>query len=155
MRFRILSDDELKHLENDFKQFLIVNQLHKEEWLELNQSSPEKALALVELFSDMVLLKVYEKINFLEYRNNRIFSIYKISENQIQAIHIKSENENVSILSDEELALALKNNLKELNIYKAEKQVSPYKEDEIHKLIQQGCILSNEFVWGKMSELLS
>ena len=155
MRFRILSDDELKHLENDFKQFLIVNQLHKEVWLELNQSSPEKALALVELFSDMVLLKVYEKINFLEYRNNRIFSIYKISENQIQAIHIKSENEKVSILSDEELALALKNNLKELNIYKAEKQVSPYKEDEIHKLIQQGCILSNEFVWSKMSELLS
>lgn len=155
MRFRILSDNELKLLEEEFKQFLIVNQMHSEEWIELNKSFPEKALALVEVFSDTVLLKVYGQIKFLEFRNNSVFSIYKISDKNIQALHVKCENPSLSILTDDELALALSKKLDELTIYKAEKQVSPFKEDEIHKLIQQGCIISNELIWNQMNEVLN
>ena len=66
MRFRLLSNEELQHLESEFKQFLIINHIHSDEWTQINANEPEKSLALVEFFSDTVLLKVYEKIHFLE-----------------------------------------------------------------------------------------
>ena len=155
MRFRLLSDEELNHLDVELKQFLIINQIHADEWLEMNKTEPEKALALVELFSDTVLLKVYEKIGFLEFRNKSLFSVYKISEDKIEAIHIKSDNESISLETDDKISAALQSHLSDLNIYKAEKNVQPFKEDEIHRLIQQGCLISNEFVWSKMNDLLN
>ena len=155
MRFRLLSDEELNHLDVELKQFLIINHIHADEWLEMNKAEPEKALALVELFSDTVLLKVYEKIGFLEFRNKSLFSVYKISEDKIEAIHIKSDNESISLETDDKISAALQSHLSDLNIYKAEKNVQPFKEDEIHRLIQQGCLISNEFVWSKMNDLLN
>ena len=153
MRFRLLSDEELKHLEAEFKQFLIVNQIHSDEWLKLNNSEPEKVLMLVELFSDTVLLKVYEKIQFLEFRSPSLFSVYKFSEENIQAIHLKTENDSISLVDDNNLKTAIRNNLSELTLFKAEKNVNPFKEDEIHQLILQGCIVSNEFVWSQMASM--
>jgi hypothetical protein len=154
MRFRLLSNEELSHLDTEFKQFLIVNHIHAEDWLKINEREPEKSLALVELFSDTVLLKVYEKIQFLEFREQSLFSVYKISEDKVQAIHIKSENESISLETDVKISVALKSYLSDLNVYKAEKKVQPFKEDEIHRLIQQGCLVSNEFVWSQMMDLL-
>jgi hypothetical protein len=69
MKYRILSDEELAHLEDDFKQFLIVSEVHDDEWREMNKKDSEKALSLVRLFSDTVLQKVYEKVKFIEHRS--------------------------------------------------------------------------------------
>ena len=41
MKYRCLTDEELKELEPEFKQFLIVNHVHAEEWEELNKKGDE------------------------------------------------------------------------------------------------------------------
>ncbi len=63
MRFRKLNFEELKSLEKEFKEFLILNHIHDEEWRNLNKETPEKVNALVEVLSDTVQLKVYGKIS--------------------------------------------------------------------------------------------
>ena len=65
----MLTSEELSLLEEDLKQFLVVNHVYKEEWEEINATNPELAAKLVELFSDSVLQTVYEKIEFLEHRS--------------------------------------------------------------------------------------
>ena len=69
MKYRMLTADELVPFEEELKQFLIVNGVHGDEWEQMNRDTPEKAIELVELFSDTVLQKVYEKIEFLEFRS--------------------------------------------------------------------------------------
>jgi hypothetical protein len=154
MRFRILSDDELKHMETEFKHFLIINNMHSSEWEDLNKNEPEKALALVELFSDTVLLKVYEKVEFLEFRSKSLFSIYKITDENTHAIHLKSKNDSVSLETDTQISESLKNKFAELEIYRAQKKVDLYKADEVHKLVTQGCLVSNDLIWNQLNAII-
>lgn len=154
MRFRLLSNEELQHLEAEFKQFLIVNHIHSEDWKKINETEPEKALILVELFSDTVLLKVFEKIEYLEFRSKQLFSVYRIHSERIEAIHVKSEDHEVSLAKDEEISVAINSNPSKLSIYRAEKKVNPFKEDEVHRLVEQGCVKSTELVWEQFSKII-
>jgi hypothetical protein len=154
MRFRMLSQEELLHLEAEFKQFLIVNHIHSEEWKKINEIEPDKAIVLVELFSDTVLLKVYEKIEYLEFRSKLLFSVYRMYNDKIQAIHIKSEDHALSLEKDEQISVAINSNSSKLSIYRAEKKVNPFKEDEVHRLVEQGCVKSTELVWEQFSNLI-
>ena len=42
LKYRLLTDDELKELEHEFKQFLIVNEIYDEEWRKLNAEKSKK-----------------------------------------------------------------------------------------------------------------
>ena len=66
MKYRMLTSEELTHLEEELKQFLIINHVYKEEWERMNLDTPETAQDLVGLFSDQVLQRVYENISYLE-----------------------------------------------------------------------------------------
>jgi hypothetical protein len=154
MRFRLLSNEELQHLESEFKHFLIVNHIHADDWTKLNQTEPEKAVALVELFSDTVLLKVYEKIDYMEFRSKFLFSVYRILPEKIQAIHVKSEDGTISLENDNEISHAINSSASKLAIYRAEKKVNPFKEDEVHRLAEQGCMKSTDSAWKQFDELI-
>lgn len=154
MRFRLLSQDELQHLEAEFKQFLIVNHIHSDEWKKMNESEPEKAIALVELFSDTVLLKVYEKVEYMEFRSKQLFSVYHIHSEKMEAIHLKSEDDALSLEKDEEISLAINSNSSKLSIYRAKKKVNSFKEDEVHRLVEQGCLKSTKSVWEQLNLLI-
>jgi len=92
VRFRKLNFEELTSLEKEFKEFLIINHIHDEEWRDLNKEAPEKVSALVEVFSDTVLLKVYGKISYLEFYGEDILSFFKIDKEWINSIHIQVSN---------------------------------------------------------------
>ncbi|MBM3185503.1 MAG: hypothetical protein FJZ67_04320 [Bacteroidetes bacterium] len=155
MRFRVLSQEELQHLEAEFKQFLIVNHIHSDDWKKINESEPEKAVALVELFSDTVLLKVYEKVDYMEFRSKQLFSVYRIHSERIETIHVKSEDHTVSLETDEEISLAIQSIPPKISIYRAEKKVNPFKEDEVHRLVEQGCSKSTDNVWSQFSMFIN
>ncbi len=155
MKFRMLSDDELKALEPELKQFLIVNGLHHEQWELLNHEEPDKAMALVELFSDTVLQKVYQKIEFLEHgsANNCLF--FKLSEKEISLISIEVKpSAKIDLSSPEKLHVALTNNFNELNFYASTREFSQERETEIHQLLEQGCIVSSKQMWEALTEVL-
>ena len=71
MRFRNLTEIELEALSEELVQFLIVQGIDGDLWLEMNQKSPQKAIELVSLFSDTVLEKVYSKVPGEENIYNR------------------------------------------------------------------------------------
>lgn len=155
MKFRMLSDDELKSLESELKQFLIVNGIHHEEWVRLNQSEPDKARALVELFSDMVLEKVYQKIEFLEYNSSNKCMFFKIEVKDIELISIDVKPDISLDLSDpQKLHYALKNHFKSLDFSASKKSLSKEREIEIHQLFEQGCLISSKQMWQALQEVL-
>jgi hypothetical protein len=151
MRFRRLTIEELTELETEFKQFLIINQVYNEEWIEMNQKDLKKANALVDLFSDQVLEKVYSKMNFLEIRSPKTYSIFSFNEQTINSLIIQSKDESVLLSTEQEIENALNTNLLKLEVFKASKPLTKAKSEEVFELINQGAIISKPEVWHAFS----
>jgi hypothetical protein len=153
MKYRVLTSEELSHFDEDFKHFLIVNGIHAEAWLQLNSDEPQKALQLIELFSDTILQKVYEKISFLEFRSPDSCMVFQIKSGVIDLITIqKKENTTVDLSSPESIHDALINNSDKLTFFKSSKVHTGMREQEIHRMIEQGCVISTAEFWNSLSE---
>jgi hypothetical protein len=152
MRFRRLTIEELKALEPELKQFLIVNEIYGDDWEKLNQENPDKAQALVDVFSDNVLDKVYSKIDFLEKRASNAFSVFSVTNTDIETITIQSNT--IELFTNEQIEVALNQHLAALEIFCGTKKIETTKSDEVFKLIQSGCDLSTYDVWHSFSSFL-
>jgi hypothetical protein len=155
MKYRILSDEELQHLEGDLKAFLIINGVHGEEWAELNQKEPQKALELVELFSDQVMQTVYEKVRFLEHRTPDSCIVFHFGENEQELIALqKKPGSAVDLSSVDGIHEALTKMPKDLSFFTSKKNYKDSREMEIHQLIEQGAVLSDAVFWNSLKEIL-
>ena len=151
MRFRKLNFEELTSLEKEFKEFLIINNIHDEEWRNLNKDAPEKVSALVEVFSDTVLLKVYGKISYLEFYGEDIWSFFQIDKEWINSIHIQVNNSRYELPKQIHEILAHPEKFK---VHKGKKKLVNFKEDEVHQLVLKGCIVGIEDSWNAIENLL-
>jgi hypothetical protein len=151
MKYRILSNEELNSLENEFKQFLIVNHVYAEEWQKLNEAEPTKALTLVELFSDSVLQRVYERIQFLEFRSTDTCMVFKTEKDYIALITLQTNNPEVDLSTPESIHYALIYQVDQLKFFKSERNYSKEREVEIHQLVEQGCFVSSEEFWKALN----
>jgi hypothetical protein len=156
MKYRILNKEELTHLEDELKQFLIVNGVHGAEWERLNKEDADKAITLVELFSDSILQKVYEKVNVLEFRTVDSAVLFRFDEHTVRLISIQRKPETVADLSTPEgIHEALVYRLAELEFFRSEKKYTIDRESEVHKLIEQGCLLSDTTLWESLDKLIA
>jgi len=156
MKYRLLTDEELRLLEDDLKQFLVVNQVYKEEWAEMNKSNPVLALEMIELFSDNVLQIVYEKVKFLEHRTTDSCFVFNCGAEKLELIAIQKKNptELVDLSTPEGIHEALTKNAGLLSFFTNEKPYSQSRESEIHQMLDQGCVNSTEDFWNALSQIL-
>lgn len=156
MKYRMLSEEELGVFEEDFKHFLIVNGVHSEEWAEMNEKNPDKAIKFVGLFSDTVLQKVYEKLRFVEHRSETSCMVFKLGKEQIDLISINSNAKSGTDLSTpESIHEALVNNADQLTFFRSTKAYSKEREEEIHEMLMQGCVHSSEAFWISLEKALN
>jgi hypothetical protein len=155
MKYRMLSDEELQHLEGDLKAFLIINGIHGEEWEKLNREKPQKAVELVELFSDQVLQTVYEKVRFLEHRTPDSCIVFHFGEQEQELIAIQKKSDSSADLSTVEgIHEALAKSPNSLSFFTSKKNYTDSREMEIHQLIEQGAVLSDAVFWNSLKEIL-
>ena len=151
MKYRILTNEELAILEKDFVAFLIVNGIEGDMWAKINQEEPDKAIELVELFSDTVLQKVYEKIFYLEKRSEESCMVFYVGEKDMQLIVLSRKSESTIDLTTPELIhSALTNNLSELEVFSSKKPLNKTHELEVHDLVASGCVLSDKSFWTSL-----
>lgn len=155
MKYRILSDEELEVFAEDLKHFLIVNGVHAEEWEKINKSDKQKAIKLVELFSDNVLQIVYEKIRFIEHRSEKSCLVFKLNKDNIEMISLTLKKGAESNLSTpESIHDTIVKRPNDLQYFTSEKAYSKEREMEIHEMLQQGCVNSSEAFWVSLEKLL-
>lgn len=154
MKYRLLNDEELQILEEELKQFLIVNGIDGSIWLEINKNEPQKALGLIQLFSDQVLQCVYEKIEFLEKRSPQDCLIFHIAEYHIDLIALQAQSEELNLSDPEGIHQALTTGLKKMSIFKSRKSIQRPREEEIHILLTQGCVHSDKAFWEMLNRVI-
>jgi hypothetical protein len=145
MKYRILTDEELSELENEFKQFLITNNVYTEEWEELNKKKDKKVDELVEMFSDIVLDKALKNIKYLEHITPTDIKSFKCGASEMVLIGIASKNKNIDFTTD-----VLADFADELDIFKTSKPYFNDREMEVFELLQSGCSLIGEERFNKL-----
>jgi len=157
MKYRLLTHEELTLLEDELKQFLIVNGVEGDTWLKLNQNEPEKALKLVEIFSDNVFQKVYEKTEYLERPSADECYVFHFGKEKAELIAFKKKDKNdktFDLSSSESILDALQHHLADLDFFKSEKSYTKSREEEIHEMVQQGCLHSTKEFWYSLKSLV-
>ena len=154
MKYRLLTKEELEPLSQDFKAFLIVNGVHNEEWVKLNEEEPEKAAELVGLFSDAVLQIVYEKMRFAEFRSAESCMVFHFGADALELISLNRKPGSTCDLSTpESIHEALTKHPGELTWFKTQKPYTDSREKELHELLEQGCFVSSEEFWNALLQL--
>jgi len=139
MKYRCLSDNELKELEQEFKHFLISNNVYTEEWEALNQKKDKKVQELVEMFSDIVLDKALKNIRFLEHLTSNDIKSFKCDDDKMTLIGVTSKNKNIDFTKD-----VLSKFANELDIFKTDKKYHQQRELEVFELLESGCTIIDE-----------
>lgn len=148
MKYRLLNNDELSLLEDDLKAFLIINGIDGTEWEHINKKEPEKAIGLVEIFSDTVLEKVYSKIQFLEYRSLKTCIVFHCKAEETEFISLQlNERSTADLSTPESIHQALLNNAGEIQFIRQSRPHNKTREEEIHQLLEQGCTPSVQEFW--------
>jgi hypothetical protein len=157
MKYRMLTSEELTHLEEELKQFLIINHVYKEEWERMNRDTPETAQDLVGLFSDQVLQRVYENISYLEHRSKDAWLVFNLGKDTIEMIGLQkkdTETDGVTFETPESIHEALTVYPKQVGFFKHTKAYTKQREEEIHQMIEQGCVKSSDEFWKLLLEVV-
>lgn len=156
MKYRILRNEELVELEDVLKQFLIVNGVQGDEWKRINEEEPDKALDLVELFSDYVLQIVYEKTFYLEKLTPNMAFFFSFEKEQVELISIQRKNmddTSIDLSSMTNVLHLFKTSISELVYFRQTKKYAKTREMEMHDMFQSGCSKMLDNDWKVINEI--
>ena len=145
MKYRCLTDEELKELEEDFKHFLIANAIYDDDWVKINKTDQKKAQQLVAMFSDMVMDKALKNIRFLEHITTDGINAFFCNDEEIVLIGITTKNKRVDFTKD-----TLDKFKNDLDIFKTSKPYFKERELEVFELLESGCSIIDEERFKKL-----
>jgi len=150
VKYRYLTDNELKEFDEEFKHFLISNGLHAEEWKKLNDDDPDKAIEVVGLFSNLIFDKVYDKTKFIIHIDKKVLKAFKFYEDRAVLIGVDFKGE--FDFPDENILEFINKNASQMLIYSTSKSfLKEKRNDEMHFLVKLGSNFSD----GKIFDFLS
>ncbi len=152
VKYRYLTDEELKEFEEEFKHFLIANGLHAEEWEKLNDEDPDKAIEVVGLFSNLIFDKVYDKTKFIVHVDNKVLKAFKFYEDK--ALLIGVDYKGKLNFPNENILEFINENASEMLIYSTSKSFPKEKRnDEMHFLVKLGSNFSDGKIFNFLSQI--
>lgn len=150
MKYRRLSEEELEILKNEFIQYLVANGIDAQMWEKFKNEDPDKADIFVDLFSDIVLEKSLEKIQYLEHRTPTDLKLFYCGEDKMDLIALKSSKVDLTDLTD-----FTSEDIANVELYKASKEYSKKREVEIFELTQKGCEVTNHVLYRLLEQFVN
>lgn len=156
MRFRRLTKNELEKLEDDFITFLASQTITAKEWDLLKTNNPEKVHELLDVFSDIVLEKVFDKMQYLQHRTNDTIRVFKCDADVITMTGLHVNDSQVDLTRTEDLQrLTDPSNIRGMvNVFQMEKKYRSNKPDEIFQMMHQnGCQVASEDMFNSLVDM--
>ena len=155
MKYKRLTGEELRALEQEFINFLAAAQVTAEDWEKMKKEEQEKAHELVDTFSDMVYEKVLTNIRFLEYRDAKTLNIFKFEEDHISLVGLRVKENSSIDLTDPAVFKLTNETVGGLSVIKSEKKYTTGKQMEVFDLIQTGCLVTDEKLFDLIKSMVS
>jgi cag pathogenicity island protein 24 len=149
LNFRKLTEDELEELKEEFVQYLVANGVDAELWEQLKKDEPEKANLFIQQFSNIVLRKSLEKIEYLEHRTPSDVKLFYCGKEAIDLIAIKS-----SVVDLTNIAEFNAEEFKNIEIFKATKSYSKNREVELFEMTEKGCQITTHTLYDLLKQMV-
>ena len=149
MSFRKLTEDELEELKEEFVQYLVANGVDAELWEQFKKDEPEKADLFIQQFSNVVLQKSLEKIEYLEHRTPSDVKLFYCGKETIDLIALKS-----SVVDLTNMAEFNAEDFKNIEIFKATKPYSKNREVELFEMTEKGCQITTHTLYDLLKQMV-
>ncbi|WP_421879372.1 DUF6495 family protein [Marinoscillum sp.] len=140
-KYRELTSSELKELEKEFIDYLIVNGITAEDWVRIKEAEKEKAEDIITLFSDVILEGVLRKVKFLEIRSKSDVRAFQCLEQKMVLVGMTTDNPEIDFTDEAFFSRPVSK--EGIKVYTTEKAYTSVREEELFKMIQSGCQMSD------------
>jgi hypothetical protein len=153
-KYRLLSSDELKALEKEFVEYLVVNGITADEWERLKKEENDKALQITDLFSDVVMEGALRKIKFINLYTSETVQAIQCLEDRMIMMAVKREDETLDLLTRTAFELR---DIKEgrISIYKGQKKYDSERQKVIFDMTQKGYEVSDGQLFRQLALLVA
>ncbi|MBW7867681.1 MAG: hypothetical protein H3C31_05085 [Brumimicrobium sp.] len=140
MKYARLSLTDLKDLEKEFIEFLVVNGIPANEWEALKKTDMSKVEAIIDQFSDVVWESILRKHSTVEKRFKNQLVVCRVSENTLSTWYIQPKT-NTFDLTQKEDVIRLFNELDMHDIRKQTDKINKSAAEQLFDLIKLGFYL--------------
>lgn len=141
-KYRLLSQEELKELEKEFIDYLVVNGITADAWEEIKKTQKSRANEIIDLFSDVVFEGIMRKVQFLDYRSEKSLKSFQCLDEKMVMVGIDiSENSDLNLLDVKDFT-KMKEEAPSIKVYTTEKKYSKQRELELFDMTNAGCEIS-------------
>lgn len=156
-KYRRLTTEELELLEEDLIRFLAANSITAEDWEKLKKDEPDKAMGLIDRFSDIVFDKVLSKDLDLEHRSSKKLKLFRCEQERIRLMGLDLPKDSPIDMTDPEAFRELMQEPKKYgtgaDLYKAEKGYDKDREEEIKEMLEHGCRLTEKKFFSLLEQV--
>jgi len=150
-KYRRLTQEELKHFESEFIDFLVVNGIVADSWEQMKMDDLKDANHVIDLFSDVIFEKVLRKANYLEQRvKNQLFCFY-FGEEKAELMLVSFDKDISTLENDFEEMIAKMNESSGMTKINYQTKIYNHsREKEMFDLIQTGCEICEGDIFNKL-----
>lgn len=141
-KYTRLSPSELKELEKEFIEFLVINGITADDWVQLKEDEIEKAEKIIDHFSDVIWEGVLRKTSFLETRSQQEIMTFQCLEDKLILMGLKIDDPSIDLTTQEGNDQVEKLR-PETKLFTQEKKYQSNRERELFDMIQNGCTYSD------------
>ena len=139
MNYRILNKEELEGLSKEFIEFLVLNGITADNWVEIKEEFPERAEEIIVYFSEAIFEQVFQKAQFLRKVSEREIICYQCLAVRIVVVGVKlAENVKGNFLTDDFNTLVNSLNDGDITIFHGKEKYIKKREHHLFKLTNQG-----------------
>ena len=146
MKYRRVTLEELKPLENEFIDFLVINGIAATDWEYLLTHDIENSNKILDAFGEVVLEDIMRKTRFLEFRSVGELITFNCTSDLIYMAGIRFddyEKQRIDFNNDQSIKRLLNNPCDGIMVFTDYKKYSSNREKEIFDMIEEGCLISD------------
>lgn len=144
VKFRLLSLDELKELEKEFIDYLVVTGIAVEDWEKMKSDNPEKTANIIDLFSDVIFENIMQKTNYIQWRGEKELRTAQCLKDKFAIVGLDaSKIQDANFKDSKYLNSAIQNPPSNLKVFTTEIHYEISREEEIFNMTQCGYQISD------------
>jgi len=151
VKFRLLEEKELKELEKEFIDYLVLNGITADDWIQIKENEPKRASQITDYFSDVVFESIFRKAQYLQYTSKIELKAFQCLEDKMVLVGLKTSTNSGVDFNDLE---TLKKNIGKVDVYTTEKKYDKQREIELFEMTEKGCVISDGDLFKRVALFL-
>ncbi len=154
MKYRRLTAPELEKLEKRFVQFLVANTITGDDWAKIKENQPEQAEKLINIFSEMMFETSLKNVEYLKFSEPKEVKIFHCGADKMTLMGLAADENTPVDFTKPFSTKELMEYTEGLSIFRSEKNYQNNREQELFKMMETGCLITDGQLFGILEKLL-